>query len=324
MSLERALQTYLTSPSEEPFNMRSIPITTEPLTVEDKKPRVESREERPTATKDTAKATSALDSYVEQFKNIPQIAALGPLFKSSTPVQLTESETEYVVTCIKHTFAQDIVFQFDCTNTLNDQVLENIFVNVESQDPAFVIDGTIHCPKLECNVRGTTYTRIRIPKDDSGATGTFACTLKFLVKDCDPTTGELESEEGYEDEYVLEDVEVTLADHMQRTIVPNFASAWDEFGEENENQGTYALSQFKKLQEAVDNVVMFFGMQPLDKTEKVPEEKNSHLLVMSGVFRGNFNVLVRCKFVLNESGVAMMLQVRSDDPDINEAIIQSM
>ena len=165
---------------------------------------------------------------------------------------------------------------------------------------------------------------MRIPKDDSGATGTFGCTLKFRVKDCDPNTGEVDSEEGYDDEYVLEDAEVTLADHMQRTIVPNFGSAWEEFGEDSENQGTYALSQYKKLQDAVDSVVTFFGMQPLDKTERVPEDKNSHLLVMSGVFRGNFNVLVRCKFVLGESGVAMQLQVRSDDADINEAIIQSM
>ena len=33
-------------------------------------------------------------------------------------------------------------------------------------------------------------------------TGTFACTLKFLVKDCDPQTGEPD-EDGYDDEYVV-------------------------------------------------------------------------------------------------------------------------
>lgn len=31
---------------------------------------------------------------------------------------------------------------------------------------------------------------------------TFSCTLKFVVKDCDPNTGEPD-EEGYEDEYVV-------------------------------------------------------------------------------------------------------------------------
>lgn len=33
-------------------------------------------------------------------------------------------------------------------------------------------------------------------------TGTFACTMKFLVKDCDPQTGEPD-DEGYDDEYVV-------------------------------------------------------------------------------------------------------------------------
>ena len=36
-------------------------------------------------------------------------------------------------------------------------------------------------------------------------TGTFACTLKFLVKDCDPQTGEPD-DEGYDDEYVVSSI----------------------------------------------------------------------------------------------------------------------
>ena len=50
--------------------------------------------------------------YVEQLAAIPEFAHLGNLFKSSEKaVELTESETEYVVCCIKHTFQQHIVFQ---------------------------------------------------------------------------------------------------------------------------------------------------------------------------------------------------------------------
>ena len=33
-------------------------------------------------------------------------------------------------------------------------------------------------------------------------TGTFSNTMKFIVKDCDPNTGEAD-EEGYNDEYVV-------------------------------------------------------------------------------------------------------------------------
>lgn len=62
----------------------------------------------------------------EQLAAIPEFQGLGPLFKSSEPVQLTEAETEYVVRCIKHTFSRHMVFQFDCTNTLNDQLLQKV------------------------------------------------------------------------------------------------------------------------------------------------------------------------------------------------------
>jgi Coatomer gamma subunit appendage domain. len=34
-------------------------------------------------------------------------------------------------------------------------------------------------------------------------TGTFNATLKFLVKDCDPATGLPDSDEGYDDEYMV-------------------------------------------------------------------------------------------------------------------------
>jgi coatomer protein complex subunit gamma len=49
--------------------------------------------------------------FKEQLSAIPEFAHLGPLFKSSSPVELTEADTEYNVKCIKHTFSHYIVFQ---------------------------------------------------------------------------------------------------------------------------------------------------------------------------------------------------------------------
>ena len=48
----------------------------------------------------------------EQLAAVPELANLGPLFKSShLPIELTESETEYNVRCVKHTFPHHMVFQ---------------------------------------------------------------------------------------------------------------------------------------------------------------------------------------------------------------------
>ena len=40
----------------------------------------------------------------------------------------------------------------------------------------------------------------------------------------------------------LEDVEVSIADHTQKVIKPNFAASWEEIGEGNELEDTYSLS----------------------------------------------------------------------------------
>ena len=43
--------------------------------------------------------------------------------------------------------------------------------------------------------QGTSYAVIATPEDMSEWIGTVSATLKFTVKDCDPTTGEPDSDE---------------------------------------------------------------------------------------------------------------------------------
>ena len=46
--------------------------------------------------------------------------------QSSAPVELTEAETEYAVNVVKHIFDNHVVFQYNCTNTIPEQLLENV------------------------------------------------------------------------------------------------------------------------------------------------------------------------------------------------------
>jgi coatomer subunit gamma len=54
---------------------------------------------------------------------IPELAALGRVFRSTAPLALTESETEYVVRCVKHIFEAHVVLDFSVHNTIADQML---------------------------------------------------------------------------------------------------------------------------------------------------------------------------------------------------------
>ena len=65
----------------------------------------------------------ALDDAAAEMYKIPELAALGRVFRSTPPVELTESETEYVVSYIKHVMDDHIVLEFTITNTIADQLL---------------------------------------------------------------------------------------------------------------------------------------------------------------------------------------------------------
>lgn len=80
----------------------------------------------------------------------------------------------------------------------------------------------------------------------SVAAGTFTCLLKYVVKDCDPNTGETD-DEGYDDEYALEDVDIAVADYMQRVSLANFSAAWEELGASHELEDTFSLSHMTSL-----------------------------------------------------------------------------
>lgn len=47
---------------------------------------------------------------------------------------------------------------------------------------------------------------------------TFSCTMKYLVRDCDPNTGEPD-DDGYDDEYVVSQTRVMKARTLNSQVV---------------------------------------------------------------------------------------------------------
>ncbi|EJW70915.1 hypothetical protein WUBG_18179, partial [Wuchereria bancrofti] len=106
--------------------------------------------------------------------------------------------------CVKHIFPQHVVLQFDCNNTLNDQLLENVYVELE-QTPdteGWLILHTIPLEKLPFGIQSTTYVLLKIPSTTNAVMATFSASLKFKVRDIDPATGEFEGDETYNDVFV--------------------------------------------------------------------------------------------------------------------------
>ena len=254
---EHQLVMYVTgdqSTFDTPFDISSIPIVTRAeADAEDRSLKLRSTTmptlrapttpgvPRPSAAPSTAEAAAstaaAAQKYAQQLATVPELKPYGPLLKSSRDVELTEAETEYVVTAIKHIFKDHLVLQFNVKNTLTDTILEDVSMVATPADPedeeqalGLEEDFIIPVPKLATEEVGTIYVSFKRTGEESNyAITTFANVLKFTLKEIDPSTGEPE-DQGFEDEYQVEDLELTGGDYVVPSFAGSFGNVWEQVG----------------------------------------------------------------------------------------------
>lgn len=326
--LQRSLQMYQSSPGSmdnaEPMAFSTLPIVED--VPEDSRPASpedaifgddingdsEITNEAPVEKVDPAAVVYA----------IPEFAALGRAFRSSAVVPLTETETEYVVSCVKHIFDNHVVLQFNVQNTIDDQRLENVTVMLEDTNgELYEVTGEIPAQAIKYGETGSCFTLLQRNEGAPIETNEFNCTLHFNVVQVDPATGEDESE-AFEEEYPLEDLEVSTADFMAKVAVPDFRKAWEAVGNDNEVLERYAL-QFNNLEDAVSSVLNLLGMQPVDGTGSIKANAGNkpHMIHLSGVFIGGHSTYARAQVAMQgDSGVTLKIAVRSDDENISRMV----
>ncbi|KAF8593968.1 coatomer subunit gamma [Ceratobasidium sp. AG-I] len=332
-ALESKLVAYVndTEAQEVAFDASEIPkISREQAKQENTRPSTldaslslnSSKPSAPVVAAPTAAETQS--AYAEQLAGVPELATYGPVLGSSAkPVQLTESETEYVVGCVKHLYKEHVVFQFNVSNTLPDTVLEQVVVTMTpsaDSGESFTEDFIIPIPSLASGTPGIVYVSHTRTDPSTYALGSFSCTLKFVSKEVDPESGEPE-EDGYEDEYSLEDVEVSAGGDW---IVPNyvaFNAEWERLASV-EVVETFALGAMESIKAACDSLIEILGMEALGGTE-VPTSKSVHTLQLSGlVVGGGGKVLARCRMTYAAGdGVTLELGVRAEREEAARLVV---
>ncbi|KAK9691084.1 hypothetical protein RND81_09G175000 [Saponaria officinalis] len=314
-NLEISLKNY--EASEEPFDINTVSkeVKSQPLAEKN------ATKKKPTGLgAPPTEPSTGVDAYEKLLSSIAEFSSFGKLFKSSAPFELTEPETEYAVNVVKHIYDGHIVFQYNCTNTIPEQLLEDVSVIVDaSEAEEFGEVASKPLRSLPYDTPGQTFVAFQKP-EGVPAVGKFSNILRFIVKEVDPSTGEAE-EDGVEDEYQLEDLEVVAADYMLRVGVSNFRNAWESIGTDFEKVDEYGLGPRENLADAVNAVISLLGMQPCEGTEVIPKNSRSHTCLLSGVYMGSAKVLVRLQFGFDSSReVAMKLTVRSEDEAVSDTI----
>lgn len=228
---------------ETPFDISKIPVVTrEQADAEDrtkkltastpslKPPKTGPTKAAPTGAEAQASAAAAAQKYAQELLAIPEMKEFGSVLKSSPVVELTEAETEYVVSVVKHIFKEHIVLQYEVKNTLEATVLENVSVvatpsDEEELEEVFIIPAD----KLPTDEPGKIYVAFHKVNGESLSTATFSNILKFTSKEIDPTTNEPE-ESGYEDEYEVSDFDLSGSDYVIPTFAGNFNHVWEQVG----------------------------------------------------------------------------------------------
>ncbi|CAK9782494.1 Coatomer, gamma subunit [Cutaneotrichosporon oleaginosum] len=272
-------------------------------------------------------AAETASSYAEQLAAVPEFASYGPVLKSSVkPVELTESETEYAVSAVKHIFKEHIVFQFNAANTIPDTVLEQVSVIMvpAEEETGLTEDFIIPVPSLTTST-GAGQVYVSFTRDDPAEyqTATYSCTLKFVSKEVDPTSGEPE-EEGYDDEYQVEDLDLGAGDYIVPTYV-TFASEWDKLATAPSVTESFALSGSESLRDAVKSLIEVLNMEALGGTE-APTSTSVHTLNMSGmVAGGGGKVLARCRMTYaSGQGVTLELAVRAEKEEATRLVMAAI
>jgi coatomer protein complex subunit gamma len=263
---ENQLVLYVTSDEkstfDSPFDISKIPVVTrEQVDAEDRTkkltvttPSLKPPKVGPTKTSASgadagASAAAASQRYAQELMQIPEMREFGSVLKSSLPVELTEAETEYAVSVVKHVFKEHIVLQYDVKNTLPDTVLENVSVvatpaDDEELEEVFIIQAE----KLATDEPGKVYVAFRKVEGEGALPVTqFSNVLKFTSKEIDPATGEPE-ETGYDDEYEVAEFELAGSDYVVPTFASNFNHIWEQVGAAGEEaQETLQLSSVKSI-----------------------------------------------------------------------------
>lgn len=364
---EHQLVRYVTSDDKAnfdlPFDISGIPVVTrEQADAEDRTkkltattPVIKAPKVGPTkaaaaggeAAAAAAAASVQAQRYGEELMQIPEMKEFGKLLKSSPLIELTEAETEYVVTLVKHVFKEHIVLEYEVKNTLPDTVLENVSVMAtpaeeDELEEVFILQAE----KLATDEPGKVYVAFKKVKGpDSLPVTSFSNMLKFTSKEIDPSTNEPEAT-GYDDEYEVSEFDLSGSDYMIPTFASNFSDLWEKIGASGEQaEETLQLSGMKSIAgkqqdpsseapekeeakcgcaEATEQLAKTLSLQPLEGTD-VPVNTSTHTLKLLGKSVGGGRVVASVRMAYSsKSGVTTKIVVRSEEENVAALVITSV
>lgn len=277
------------------------------------------------ANVDEHEAELLATKYADELLAIKQFKSYGKLVNSSKVVSLTEAEAEFVVRGIKHVFKDNVVLQFNISNTLNDVALDNVSVVCNSEDPEnsqLEELFTIPIARLLPNDEDACYVSFK--KSESIVMEGLLNNLHFTTRELNPDTNEpFEDDEGFQDEYEIDPIFLNAGDYIKSSFVGNFDATFDELS--NEEVAVYNIQEDISLQEVIDKLVVNTSCLPLNNSQFAPSDSNTHVLKLFGksVLNGSKVALI-VKMIKSSKGIALKAQGRAEDATLCSDLVNGL
>ncbi|EKF29954.1 coatomer gamma subunit, putative [Trypanosoma cruzi marinkellei] len=268
--------------------------------------------EAESGTEETSAVSHAVLQGREKMRKIKQLLELGEPLVSSEPVPLTDPDSEYVVTVMKHTYISNIVLQFKVKNTMEKVTFKNIAIELDTDEVGVEPQYFIPIDAVAPASTSYGYAVLRY-EEEQYPSGTLECRFKFAMQE---EGGDVEEEE----EYPLEGFDINVSDFIAPVnLGGTFETQWEKMQNE-ETTGTYSLSSMRNLTVAARELVEFFGMYVEGgKPGKITTA--SHTLQMSGTManRARSLVLITARvFIAKDKSVALQLMLRGATAELRE------
>jgi len=260
-------------------------------------------------------------NYAEIFRQYEALQVYGPILRSTEEdCMVDDDDSEYLVNLIKHIHNRHVVFQFNVQNNTEDQRLSNIRIEMELSDGLEAEDFGITLAKLDVAESGSIFLACSREKDCFE--GFMDAVLHFHIQDMSID----DDDQGYDDEFELSSpVSLSINDFIRppSTFISEreFSSVWNVA--QNKVSKTGKLDK-NSLQDAVSSILDMVGLYPVGDSSEVDPKKQTHSLMLAGVFLASMPVYAIAKFIQRTDVIKFKVECSSDDSKVSHMIVMAI
>lgn len=277
---------------------------------------VGSRESIP-VTGSGAKMSPILLKGREELHKLSPLRQLGAPLRSIEPILLTDPDSDYAVSVIKHLTPMNIILQFRIHNTMDSGSFVNVTIMCDTKD--LEVEPKFAIPISRILPGAVQYAYVVLEyEEDAFPSGEVSSHMRFTVREAGDEDDEMGSSEDLE-ECPLETFDVEISDFLSPLALDGtFEEKWEAAKAEEETAGTYELQSLRDQKTAEEEIAAFFGLHVM---------KVSQSLYMSGIAVNSLSSLVLIKakvFISTKDAVVLQIAIRGGDEKLREFLTNAL